>query len=538
MPIVLTPTQHFQGASHIAPDPVAANRDLATQLREIQTQSNAAEAQLATITSPFLFKGEIAANTDFPLVAAVQTGWLYTITADVTDNAGVTYTNSGQVFLAGQEIAWNGTNWTVVGDALTSPFQFRGNIALNSDFPLPAATPTTGVRDGWVYLCTAGVTDDDATKTNTGQVFLLGDTIAWRTNAWYVIMKAPSVAVPAAIGAAAAGTSGRPSNDDHVHAHGDQLGGTLHADVIAGGADGFMTGAQATSLAAHVTQLGYEFGAAETVTGAGVAGLTTSVTNLVTAGAGDAITLADGTVAGQEKIVRLATVTAGGHTSILTIATGPGPYTLSSAGDFVHLKWTGAAWELLNLFRYGLVGDVAALGAAAAGASLDVARINHVHAHGDQLGGTLHADVVAGGAAGFMTGVQATNLANVVDDHVTSAPVGLDMVAIVGTEVSAALSGNALDTFVPTHIILKVTGVTGVPDGAGAVNIGTTTGGDEIAAAVATTGLLAVGDARVLPLAANTSSVAANATLYANSDVVTGTATAHTLDVFIIGRQV
>jgi hypothetical protein len=44
MTITLCPTKHFQGASHIAPDAVAANRDLATQLREIQTDVNAASA--------------------------------------------------------------------------------------------------------------------------------------------------------------------------------------------------------------------------------------------------------------------------------------------------------------------------------------------------------------------------------------------------------------------------------------------------------------------------------------------------------------
>ncbi|MEN6368601.1 MAG: hypothetical protein ABFD77_02760 [Thermotogota bacterium] len=53
---------------------------------------------------------------------------------------------------------------------------------------------------------------------------------------------------PADLGAAAPGTATNASREDHVHAHGDQAGGTLHADVVAGGADGFMTGADKTKL--------------------------------------------------------------------------------------------------------------------------------------------------------------------------------------------------------------------------------------------------------------------------------------------------
>jgi len=52
------------------------------------------------------------------------------------------------------------------------------------------------------------------------------------------------------IGTQDAGTSDLAARADHVHAHGDQLGGSLHADVVAGVSDGFMTAAMATKLAA------------------------------------------------------------------------------------------------------------------------------------------------------------------------------------------------------------------------------------------------------------------------------------------------
>jgi hypothetical protein len=57
-----------------------------------------------------------------------------------------------------------------------------------------------------------------------------------------------SSATPAAIGTASAGVSTTASRSDHVHAHGNQAGGSLHADVIAGGASGFMSGADKTKL--------------------------------------------------------------------------------------------------------------------------------------------------------------------------------------------------------------------------------------------------------------------------------------------------
>lgn len=57
-------------------------------------------------------------------------------------------------------------------------------------------------------------------------------------------------------------------------------------------------------------------------------------------------------------------------------------------------------------------GNIANIGTQSAGSGTKVAHANHVHAHGDQAGGTLHADVIAGGADGFMTGTDKTKLDN------------------------------------------------------------------------------------------------------------------------------
>jgi hypothetical protein len=69
---------------------------------------------------------------------------------------------------------------------------------------------------------------------------------------------------------------------------------------------------------------------------------------------------------------------------------------------------------------YGVVGNIAPVAAAAsAGVLTTLARADHAHAHGNQAGGSLHADVIAGGASGFMSGAQATALATAVTNIAT-----------------------------------------------------------------------------------------------------------------------
>lgn len=61
-----------------------------------------------------IIQGNILVAADFPTTTEVRVGYKYFVLADVTDN-DPTKTNTGQSFLAGQEIAWNGTNWTHIG---------------------------------------------------------------------------------------------------------------------------------------------------------------------------------------------------------------------------------------------------------------------------------------------------------------------------------------------------------------------------------------------------------------------------------------
>lgn len=141
--------------------------------------------------------------------------------------------------------------------------------------------------------------------------------------------------------------------------------------------------------------------------------------------------------------------------------------------------------------------------------------------------GKNHSDVVSNTAA----------IAAIVDDHVYSRCAALD-IKVDESEKSAALSGLVGKHFIPTHLILTVVTNVGALNADGTINIGTAADGAQIAAAVALTGLTAVGATRVVPLTAQTQTILGNATLYANVESAeTGVGTLE-LDVFIVGRQV
>jgi hypothetical protein len=61
------------------------------------------------------------------------------------------------------------------GDALS----FKGTIATAAQFPTAAL-----VKNGWTYRVTANVTDNDGTKTNTGQAFAAEAEISWNGTNW------------------------------------------------------------------------------------------------------------------------------------------------------------------------------------------------------------------------------------------------------------------------------------------------------------------------------------------------------------------
>lgn len=78
------------------------------KINEIIDQLNTNTAALAGASDPFNFAGTVALPADFP--AAPDVGDAYVVTADVIDN-DPTKTNTGDNFLAGDVVIWDGTAW-------------------------------------------------------------------------------------------------------------------------------------------------------------------------------------------------------------------------------------------------------------------------------------------------------------------------------------------------------------------------------------------------------------------------------------------
>ena len=87
--------------------------DLDTHEADTSNPHTVTAAQLG-LTGPMDWKGAISAAADFPTSAAVSAGDSYRIAAAVVDN-DATKTNTGQQFLPGEDIAWNGTAWIPLG---------------------------------------------------------------------------------------------------------------------------------------------------------------------------------------------------------------------------------------------------------------------------------------------------------------------------------------------------------------------------------------------------------------------------------------
>lgn len=131
-----------------------------------------------------------------------------------------------------------------------------------------------------------------------------------------------------------------------------------------------------------------------------------------------------------------------------------------------------------------------------------------------------------------------TDVSAIVDDHIqavcTPLPAQTDE-----AEVTAALNGDVANKFIPEAIVITVESTTGTVAGDGTVNVGTTTGGNEIASAQALTGLDAAGKSRRIPLSAATyAAIAGNATIYANVEANDSTATTLVLSVRVFGKQI
>ena len=102
----------------------------------------AAVWNLGGVANPLVWIGDILVATDFPTLAEVQNGWFYTVSAVTVIDNDPTRTNTGQTFVAGDEIVWNavGLGWTIVGSLMNHAILINRDSA--NQHPATAITNT------------------------------------------------------------------------------------------------------------------------------------------------------------------------------------------------------------------------------------------------------------------------------------------------------------------------------------------------------------------------------------------------------------
>ena len=194
---------------------------------------------------------------------------------------------------------------------------------------------------------------------------------------------------PLQLGTAAVGTAATASHEDHVHAHGDLAGGTLHAAATAG-LPGFLAAADKVKL--------------DTVA-SNAAAVTTATSPLPVGSLAVIGTSPQASRADHVHAHGLLPADARYHEDATQVASG-----FLSIADKVKLDGiaTGATATALSSSAPPAVA-VSGSGGAASTAS----RSDHTHAHGAQTDGSLHAAAVASGASGFLSGADKAKLDSV-----------------------------------------------------------------------------------------------------------------------------
>jgi len=195
-------------------------------------------------------------------------------------------------------------------------------------------------------------------------------------------------------------------------AHGNRGGSSLHANAVASGAAGFMTGADKAKLD------GIESGATADQSAAEIL---TAVKTVDGAGSGLDADLLDGLHASALQ-TRSEKGAASGYAGldasgrvVAPAALGTAPLAVTSTtavpnlnADQVDGKHAGGASGLATLDAGGKLSENVDAAKLTSGI-LPAARFNDT-AHGNRGGGSLHAGAVAGGAAGFMSGADKSKL--------------------------------------------------------------------------------------------------------------------------------
>jgi len=191
------------------------------------------------------------------------------------------------------------------------------------------------------------------------------------------------------------------ARQDHIHAHGNQAGGTLHATASQSTA-GFMSATDKVIL--------------DNITNS-----TQSLTNKTIIGSTNYVD-ANGLKTTTDPVYIVASAPSVGQTLIATSA-------------------TQATWQTIPTGTPSTIGTTNQIGT-----SSNFAKQDHIHSHGDQLGGTLHA-TASQSTAGFMSATD-----KVILDNITSSTQSLTNKTIIGS--TNYVDANGLKTTTnPVYIV-------------------------------------------------------------------------------------
>jgi len=264
------------------------------------------------------------------------------------------------------------TTQVIAGSGLTGGGALSSNVTLAVD--VISAAQHGNQTDGSIHAVASGTTNGFMSSSDYTKLFSVA---SGATNTPL------GSANPSNVGTTAPGTSGSASHEDHVHAHGNQSGGSLHS-VATTTVDGFFASSDKVRLDGMAT------GATNTPLG------TASPENVGTTSAGSS------TYASKQDHVHAHGNQAGGslHSDASTSVAG-----FLSASDKTRLDGmaTGATNTPLSSSNPSDVGTTSP------GSGTSASKYDHVHAHGNQAGGSLHSDATTS-VAGFISASDKTRL--------------------------------------------------------------------------------------------------------------------------------
>lgn len=258
---------------------------------------------------------------------------------------------------------------------------FGDKVILNNITSLTQSLTNKGITGSTNYV------ESNALKTTTNPVFTVAaapsvNQVLMAISATAATWQTISTGTPSTIGTTnQIGSSVVFARQDHIHSHGDQLGGTLHA-LVTTTQSGFMSFGDKVILD-NITS------STQTLTNKGITGSTNYVD-------------ANGLKTTTDPVY------------IVSAAPSIGQVLISTSA-------TQATWQTIPTGTPSTIGTVSQIGT-----SSNYARQDHIHSHGDQAGGTLHA-TASTTTAGFMSAAD-----KVILDNITSSTQSLTNKTIIG----------------------------------------------------------------------------------------------------------